>query len=114
MRTVQFHFFNMAFKKINTIISRDAPLSELLQATASTLWLSNQKNGIWGRLIHCSAVKGPNFPVKALVRRSVHLRDNKEEKNEFIYSYWDNGTKYQVIDEGIRVNVKRSIVSLGV
>ena len=47
------------------------------------------------------------------MHRFVHLRDNKVEQNEFIYSYWDNGAKYQVTDEDIRVNVKISIVSLG-
>ena len=35
------------------------------------------------------------------------------QKNEFICFYWDNGTKYQVTDEDIRVKVKRAIVSLG-
>ena len=53
---VQFRFCDVAFKKGNIIISRDAPLSELLQATASNLRLSNQKNGIRGSLVHCSAM----------------------------------------------------------
>ena len=77
---VQFRFCDVAFKKGNIIISRDAPLSELLQATAATLWLSNQKNGFRVILIHCSAIEGPNCPVKALVCSFVHLRNNKAEK----------------------------------
>ena len=58
-------------------------------------------------------MEGPNCPVKALVRRFLHLRDEKGEKNKFICSYWDNGTECQVRDEDIRVNVKRDIVYLG-
>ena len=70
----------MSFKKGNTIISRNSPLFDLLQATAATLRLSNQKNEIRARLIHSSATEIPNWPVKELVRRFLHLLNNKAEK----------------------------------
>ena len=47
-RTIQFRFSDIAFKKGNTIIPRDAPIEELLEETGATLRLSNQKNGIRG------------------------------------------------------------------
>ena len=47
------------------------------------------------------------------MRSFLHLRNTKAEKNDFICLYWDNGTKYQETDEDIRVNVKITIVSLG-
>ena len=68
-------------QKDNTIISRDAPISELVQATAATLRLSNQKNGIRDSLIRCSALEGPNFPVKASMIHFVRLCYNKADKN---------------------------------
>ena len=86
-------FLWYGIKKGNNIISRDAPSSELLQVTAANLRLSNHKNGIQGRLIHRSEMEGLNYPFKALVRRFVQLGDNKAEKNEVIFSYWDNVTK---------------------
>ena len=69
---------DIAFKHGDTIVPAYAPASSFLNASAATLWLSNQKNGIRGSLIHRSASNtDTHCPVKALARRYLHLRDNK-------------------------------------
>ena len=112
-RTVQFRLCDIAFKKGNTIIPRDAPPSELLQATAATLRLSNQKNGIRGSLIHRSAALGPYCPVKALVRRFLHLRDNNADENDIISSFWDHLGQSHVTDVNMRTSIRAAVTSLG-
>ena len=57
-RKIQSSFGDVAFKKDNTILSRDASYEELIEATAGTLRLSNQNNGVRGAMVHCSAIKG--------------------------------------------------------
>ena len=42
-RTVQFRFYDIVFNKGDSIILRDAPITEIIQKTAVTLRLSNQK-----------------------------------------------------------------------
>jgi len=75
-RTIQFRFRYFALKKGNTIISRDASEAELMEATGATLRLSDQKNGERDAMIHRSAIEGGFCPVKALVRRYIHLRNH--------------------------------------
>ena len=73
-RTIQFRWCDIAFKNGNTIVPRDAPAADIFGATAATLRLSNQKNGIRGSLVHRSATGGTFCPVRALARRFLHMR----------------------------------------
>ena len=111
-RTIQFRFSDIAFKKGNTIIPRDAPIEELLEATGATLRLSNQKNGIRGAMIHQSCMKGKFCPVKALVRRFVHLREHNAKANDIISTYWDHIGKGNITDVDIRVALRRAVILL--
>ena len=111
-RTVQFRFCDVAFKKGNTILPRDAPLEVLLTATAATLRLTNQKNGIKGSMVHRSAMAGPYCPIKALVRRFVHMRTNKATDTTLLSAYWDHLGIGNVTDVDIRDSVKRAVTSL--
>ena len=56
-KTCTFQFFvkDMALKKGKVILPRNVLLEELMEATAATLRLSNQKNGLRGILVHRSA-----------------------------------------------------------
>ena len=51
-------------------------------------------------------------PVKALIRRFVHLRDNKASRDDIISSYWDHLRKGNLIDVDIRVAVRRAVILL--
>jgi len=53
---IQFSFGDITFKKDNTILSRDASYEELMEATAGTLQLSKQKNGVRKGMVHHSAI----------------------------------------------------------
>ena len=112
-RTIQFRLRDIAFKNGNVLIPFDAPAAEFLKATAATMRLSNQKNGIRGSLIHRSAMRGRFCPVKALVRRFLHLRDNNALKDDIISSYYDHLGVGHVTDEEIRKAVKRAVIKLG-
>ena len=111
-RTIQFRFQDVAFKRGNVILPRNASLADLLLATGATLRLSNQKNGSRGAMIHRSAMGGKFCPVKALVRRFVHLRSNKASPDDIISSYWDHLGKGNLTDVDIRVAVKRAVITL--
>ena len=113
-RTVQFRLADIAFKRDNEILPRDAPIETLLTATAATLRLDNQKNGIRGSLIHRDAMRDADAcPVKALVRRFVHLRDHGAHKHELLCTYWDElGNKLHVRDSDILQAVRATVVQL--
>ena len=111
-RTIQFRICDIAFKNGNTIIARDAPLAVLMGATAATLRLSNQKNGIRGSLIHRSAAGGIYCPVVALVRRYVHMRENHAKDVDILSSYWDHLGQGHVTDEDMRIAIRRAVISL--
>lgn len=86
---IQFRFCDIVFKKGKTVIPLPASTEKLIEATTVTIRLNNQKNGMKGSFIHCSAVKRPYCPVKALVRRFIHLRTNKTGPNEIISAFLD-------------------------
>jgi len=111
-RTIHFRFSDVAFKKGDTLIPRDESLKTLLEATGATLRLSNQKNGIRGTMIHCSAMLGEFCPVKALVRRFVHLHDNNAKQTDLISSFWDHIGKGSLTDVDVCVAIRRAFILL--
>jgi len=111
-RTIQFRMCDIAFKCGNTIISRDAPEEVLMTATAATLRLSNQKNGVRGSLVHCSAMGGKFFPVIVLVCQYIHMRSNKAVADDILSSFWDHIGKAHVTDEGMRIGIRAAVITL--
>jgi len=83
-----------------------------MEATAGTLRLSNQKNGVRGAMVHCSAIKCQYCPVKAVVCWFIHLRDNKANDSDTISTYWDHLGKATVVDVDIRVALRRVVIKL--
>ena len=112
-RTIQFRLMDIAFKQGDTIIPADAPASTILNASAATLRLSNQKNGIRGSLIHRSASNGDTYcPVKALARRYIHLRDNNATPHDLLSSSWDHLGQAHVTDEDMRRAIRAAVLRL--
>lgn len=111
-RTIQFRFCDIAFKKGNEFIPRNAPIDLLMQTTAATLRLSNQKNGIRGSLIHRDETKGAYCPVQALVRRFLHLRDNDAQSKDNISAYWDHLGIAQVMGDDIIKAIRAAVGTL--
>jgi len=83
-----------------------------MESTVGTFPLSNQKNEVRGEMVHRSAIKGQYCPVKALVRRFIHLRDNRTNDIDIISSYWDHLGKATVIDMDVRVALRRAMIKL--
>ena len=83
-----------------------------MEATAGTLRLSNQKNGVRGAMVHRSAIPNIVCPVKALVRRFIHLRDNHARGVDIISSYWDHLDRTTVVDVDIRVALRQAVIKL--
>ena len=113
-RTVQFRFKDVAFKKGNSILPRNAPLLVLLTATSATLKLSNQKNGIRGSLIHRSSnsVRQKYCPVKALARRFHTLRQNNADPDTLLSTYWDGGGKHQLQPDDMLEAIRVAAIQL--
>jgi len=111
-RTIQFRFRDFAFKKVNTIISCDASEAELMEATGATLRFKNQKNGVRGAIIHRSATEGSFCPVKALVWRYIHLRNQHTSLDTIISTYWDNHGSGNVTDVDICPAIRHSVITL--
>jgi len=103
---------DMTFKNGNVIICHTATDKELMNATAATLRLSNQNNGVRGSLIHRSNKKGILSPVTALVRRFINLQNNKAKKDDLISIYWDHLGKAHVKDEDMKITIRRAVITL--
>ena len=114
-RTVQFRLCDIAFKKGDVIIPHTASRDEILSATAATLRLSNQKNGMRGSMIHRSATSSSDkfCPVRALGRRFLHLRDNNAKQNDILSAYWDHLGKTHITDKDVRRATKAAVLKLG-
>jgi len=83
-----------------------------MEATAVTLCLSNQKNRVRGTLVDRRAMKGEYYPVKVMVRRYVHLRDNSVKLDDIISGYYDHRGEGYITDEDMRVALRRAVLLL--
>ena len=76
---------------------------ELIGTTGAMLGISNQKNWMRGSLIHQCALEGIYYPVKALVRRFIHMYINDAALSNYFYilgSPWDqahNGQEHEAM-----------------
>jgi hypothetical protein len=82
-RTVQFKVKDVGFWKDGKILPRRSSLSDLLQADAATMKITNQKNGRTGQTLHHEST-GPNGAVAALARRTHHILSNTGSENQLI------------------------------
>ena len=108
-QTVQFRLRDVAFFEATDDgmvrqIPPTAPAWRIQNAVAATLRLSNQKNGIQNACIHHEA-NGQDYlcPVKALVRRFLHIRTRTQDWNTFLSAYWD--------EKGVRCDVTSADIS---
>ena len=71
-------------------LASDATDEEVLSADAATLRISNQNNGHAGACIHHTSIveNKAAYPVKALARRCIHIRQNTKNRNAFICTYF--------------------------
>jgi hypothetical protein len=82
-RTVQFKVKDVGLWKDGKILPRRSSLSDLLQADAATMKITNQKNGRTGQTLHHEST-GPNGAVAVLARRTHHILSNAGSENQCI------------------------------
>ena len=118
-QTVQFRLKDVAFFHVDATgqvrqIDPRAPAAAFQGAMAATLRISQQKNGFKGSCIHHHG-NGKSFlcPVKALVRRFLHIRDNTTDWNTFLSAYFDGSTRADVTARDISDRMKLAAVCLG-
>ena len=91
-RTTQFRFRDMQFHDAHGIIPFDAPAVRFRRATAVTLYLDNQKNGVRGESITMELSGIPfGCAVSAAVERFLHLRENDADLDTPICTYFPSG-----------------------
>ncbi len=111
-QTVQFKLEDVKFFKKNKMgtlvcLPNDAPASLVLTADSATLKLDNQKNGWKGVCVHKKANGEPfNCPVRALARRTLHLRNHNASGKTLLSAFFHQGTHYNVCDEDISKGLK--------
>ena len=96
-------------------LSRQAPAWAILSADGATLKLDNQKNGWKGVCVHHEA-NGDDFfcPVRALGRRSIHIRENTglTDGETFLSAYFVDGSRYDITDKNVRDALKWAAATL--
>jgi hypothetical protein len=111
-QTVQFKLEDVKFFKKNKLgtlvcLPDNAPAALILTADSATLKLNNQKNGWKGVCVHQEANGEPfNCPVRALARRTLHLRDHKAGQKTLLSAFFHKGTRYDVCGEDISKGLK--------
>ena len=113
-RTVQFTVNNVGFFKDGKIVSRTSKLQELLECTAATLKITNQKNGAMGQTIHQEATgDDSSCPVQALTHRVHHILSNGGNGDMLLCSYKTKNTWHTVTSSDIIKMVRESTRQLG-
>ena len=92
----------------------NASEAEMMTAEAATIQITNQNNGIGGACVHHCAINNEALvcPVKALVRRLLHIRRHTRNKNTLLNAYWDEVGQGAVTDANIRFAMKYSAAAL--
>ena len=116
-RTVQFRVGDIGFFNGTKHIQATASnLQELLQCTAATLRISNQKNGRMGDTIHQEALKSEiHCPVKALAHRVHHILAHggtastllcsfKESMKETTWTHITSGDIIKAVRKGVTLS----------
>jgi hypothetical protein len=113
-RTVQFKVKDVGFWKDGKILPRRSSLSDLLQADAATMKITNQKNGRTGQTttLHHEST-GPNSAVAALAHRTHHILSNAGSENQLICDVcedevWTSVTSTEIV-HAVRQAAKKSL-----
>jgi hypothetical protein len=111
-QTIQFKFKDLKFfkkSKAGTLVClpNNAPTSVIMTADSATLKPDNQKNRWKGICIHQEA-NGESFncPVRALVRRAIHLREHKAGGKMLLSSFFYQGNRYDLCGKDISKGLK--------
>jgi hypothetical protein len=111
-QTVQFKLEDIKFFKKNkagtlVCLPNNAPTSLVLTADSATLKLDNQKNGWKGVCVHQEA-NGESFncPVRALACRALHLQDHNAAGKMLLFSFFHQGTQFDVCGKDISKGLK--------
>jgi hypothetical protein len=86
----------------------------LLAATGAALTFTTQKNGVRGEVVHhgCSGALLA-CPVRALVRRVLHLRLHTAELTTPLASYFHAGRRLAVTSADITLSLRTAAIALG-
>ena len=92
-RTKQFRVGDVKFwNNTHTLPPEYHSVLKLFQAcTASTLGISNQKNGRRNQVIHQEAIHSDFCPSRALIRRVKHILAHTSDKNTMLGTVFING-----------------------
>ena len=117
-QTVQFRVQDVTFFKRDAAgrlkqLSRFASNDDILGADSATLKLDNQKNGWKGVCVHQEANgKRYHCPVRALGRRTVHIRSNTSDTSMFLSAFFVDTARFDVTDRDIRNSLKQAASAL--
>ena len=109
---VQFKLEDVKFFKKNKMgtlvcLPNNAPEALVLTADSATLKLDNQKNGWKGVCLHQEANGEPFLcPVRALARRTLHLRNHDTGGKTLLSAFFHKGKRYDVCGEAISKSLK--------
>ena len=86
-RTIQFRVQDTGFFKYGKLLPRTSLLVSLLEADATTLTNSNQKNGRMEQMVHHETCAGATNPVRALAHRVHHILAHGGNDGSIISAY---------------------------
>jgi len=116
--TRKFTVKDVTFRRHGRVIPNDSSLEALLQATSTTLCISNQKNGRKGQCIHHQCTRDPRYsPVKSLAHRIHHITSNGGSTDTFLSTYYPKpnrpGLRHQVNDKDITKAIRTAAKYIG-
>ena len=113
-RTQQFRLCDITLWQNTTKLDPRLPEGILMKrATAATLNISNQKNGVRQQTIHQEAIHNPNCPVRAIIRRVKHITNHTRNPQTMIGTYFTKkGILRHVSGRNINDAIKQSVSEL--
>ena len=89
-------------------LPRNTSTEEVTLADASTLQVSNQKNGHKVACVHHTANKEhpKEFPVRSLGKIIFHIRKDLKPRKDVLFLYWYEVGRASATDSDIRLAVK--------
>ena len=110
-RTVQFRVKDVGFWKDGHILTKNSPISVLLQADSATMKITNQKNGRTGQTLHQEST-GPDGAVASLARRVHHILSNGGNDGQLICDVFEDDAWASVHSSEIVAAVRMTSTAL--
>ena len=63
-------------------------------------------------MIHHSAIGGIYYPVHALIRYYIQMRDNNAKEDDIMSSFWDHLGLAHLTNEDKRITIRRAVITL--